>query len=272
MTVAIGLVCKDGVLVASDSMASDPQTAHTVTKIFKLDTCPVVWTASGSVYVIEEVGHALSGIDKPNAKTGGPPIAFAEPNLTALRSSLTAAIHRTMRACYESALASTPFPPGAIAPNFQTSFLVAGYANSTTWLLEFAEDGQVNWHTKFGFYAIGSGGPFARVAHGLMAHYLSNPLTVEQGARVAYRAIQTTCEVSPGGVGLPVQIAVVDGEGTRVLEETEISEIETAVERWKTLEAETLTMGTEDAQKTARGDLPSIDEQEPSGPESSASG
>ena len=70
MTVAIGLVCNDGVLVASDSMASEAQTAHDVTKVFKLDCCPVVWTAAGSVYVIEEVKTALAGIDIPNLKTG----------------------------------------------------------------------------------------------------------------------------------------------------------------------------------------------------------
>src|SRR5689334_9954730 len=97
MTVAIGLVCKDGVLVASDSMASDPLTAHNITKVFKLECCPVVWTASGSVYVIEEVKTALDGIDRPNTKTGGPPVAFAQPDLTALRGSLKGAIHRTMR-------------------------------------------------------------------------------------------------------------------------------------------------------------------------------
>jgi 20S proteasome alpha/beta subunit len=256
VTVAIGLVCKDGVLVASDSMASDPQTAHDVTKVFQLDCCPVVWTASGSVYVIEEVKNALAGIDQQNTKTGGPPRAFADPNLPALRAMLKGAIHRTMKNCYESALVSAPLPAGSIAPAFATSFLVAGYANDQAWLLEFAHDGQVNWHTAFGFYAIGSGGPFARVAHGLMAHYLAAPLSLEQGMKVAYRAIETTCEVSPGGVGMPVQIAVVDHAGSRVLGKPEVDEIGDLVARWKTLEADTLRMTPEDAKGAAQGDLP----------------
>lgn len=252
MTVATGLVCSDGVLVASDSMASDPATAHKVNKVFRLQNCPAVWTASGSIYVIEEVEATLAGIDQPT-------VAFTQPNLPALRERLRTHIHKTMQKCYTSALASSPFPAGSTAANFHTSFLVAGYASQKPWLLEFAHDGQVNWHTEFGFYAIGSGGPFARVAHGLMAHYLSRQLTLKQGLQVAYRAIETTCEVSPGGVGMPVRIALVDESGPRVLEESEISEIGDLVARWKTLEAETLHMGPEEAKMGAEGDLPVMD-------------
>jgi proteasome beta subunit len=230
-------------------MASDPQTAHKVTKVFKLQSCPVVWTASGSIYVIEEVTAALAGIDQPTT-------AFTEPNLTALRERLRAHIHKTMKKCYGSALSASPFPDGAIPGSFATSFLVAGYANQTPWLLEVAHDGQLNWHTEFGFYAIGSGGSFARVAHGLMAHYLSTQLTLKQGLQVAYRAIETTCEVSPGGVGMPVRIALVDSSGARILETGEINQIGDMVARWKTLEAETLTMDAEEAKMSAEGDLP----------------
>jgi predicted proteasome-type protease len=170
-----------------------------------------------------------------------------------------------MQACYQSALASLPFQAGTMPANFATSFLVAGHANSTPWLLEFAQDGQVNWHTDFGFYAIGSGGPFARVAHGLMAHYMSAPLSLQQDMKVAYRAIETTCEVSNSSVGLPVQIAVVDSQGPRVLDTAEVGEIGDLVARWKTLEADTLNMGSDDAKLTALGDLPSIS---PAGPSS----
>lgn len=262
MTVAIGLVCKDGVLVASDSMASDPQTASKATKVFALECCPVVWTASGSVYVIEEVKTALTTLDSNRGAGGvGPPAAFAKPDPTGLRNSLKATIHKTMRTCYESALASAAYPPGAIARGFETDFLICGYANSTAWLLEFARDGQVNWHTPGGFYAVGIGGAFATVAHGLMAHYLAVPLSLEQSMMVAYRAIETTCEVSPGGVGLPVQIAIVNSSGARVLGEDEVGTIGDSVARWKTLEADTLYMTAESAKAAAEGDLPSISDE-----------
>lgn len=258
MTVAIGLVCQDGVLVASDSMASDPPTAHKVTKVFSLAHCPVVWTASGSVYVIEEVQRALAGIDQLST-SGGPPAVFAKPIQDSLRDKLKSTIHRAMRSSYESALASTPFAQGAIAPGFETDFVVCGYANSTPWLLEFARDGQVNWHTPLGFYATGSGGPFATVARALMAHYLTARVSIDQAKMIAYRAVQTTCEVSQSGVGPPVQIAVVDADGARTLSEDEVEAVGAQVERWKTLEVETLLMSPEAAKENAQGDLPSIE-------------
>jgi hypothetical protein len=90
----------------------------------------------------------------------------------------------------------------------------------------------------------------------LMAHYLSTQLTLKQGLQVAYRAIETTCEVSPGGVGMPVRIALVDSSGARILETGEINQIGDMVARWKTLEAETLTMDAEEAKMSAEGDLP----------------
>lgn len=71
---------------------------------------------------------------------------FAQPDLASLRGSLKGAIIRTMKTCYEGALASTPFSPGTTSAGFATSFLACGYANSTPWLLEFAPDRQINWH------------------------------------------------------------------------------------------------------------------------------
>ena len=45
MTVALGLVCSDGVLVASDSMASNGRVASAAIKVHRLDKRPIVWTA-----------------------------------------------------------------------------------------------------------------------------------------------------------------------------------------------------------------------------------
>jgi hypothetical protein len=89
-----------------------------------------------------------------------------------------------------------------------------------------------------------------------MAHYLSSELSLKQGLKVAYRAIETTCEVSSGGVGMPVRIALVDKDGARGLEEAEVNEVGDLVARWKTLEADTLAMTSEDAKLAAQGDLP----------------
>jgi hypothetical protein len=55
---------------------------------------------------------------------------------------------------------------------------------------------------------------------------------------------------------MPVRIALVDSNGARILETGEINQIGDMVARWKTLEAETLTMSAEEAKMSAEGDLP----------------
>lgn len=58
-----------------------------------------------------------------------------------------------------------------------SDFLVLGYANNTPYFLELSGDGQLNWHTAGKFAVVGSGGPFAEVANGLMAHYVEAAIT-----------------------------------------------------------------------------------------------
>lgn len=258
MTVTIGMVCCDGVLVAADSMASDPMTVHTIQKVHALDSCPVVWGAAGSVYVAEEVEIKLDSFTKAHTEPQLVPMCLCIPNAVVLRERLKSAILPTMQKCYQGALCATPHPEGAIPKDLETQFLVLGWVDGKPMFLEFDEIGQVNSHLDTGFYAIGFGGPFASVAQGLMAHYFGEPMPLKQAQLVAYRTISTVCEIAPRHVGPPVRLAVVDAGGARVLGDEELSEIETGVERWKTLEAETLAMEAEDARKEALGDLPSL--------------
>lgn len=249
MTVAIGLVCSDGVLVAADSMASEQMIAQRGVKVHTLEKAPVVWTMAGSVYVSEEVEQALLTLDNEGSPTGL--LSYlTQPNLMTVRSQLQPMINKKMRECYQTALHNPE--------NMRATFLVLGYANETPWFLEFADDGQVNWHTADRFYAVGSGGAFAQVARGLMSHYFATGLTLEQGKRLAYRTIEATCEVSSGFVGLPVQMAVCDESGPRTLSSDELNELGLAVAGWKELEAETLRMGPKEAAEVAKHDLPAI--------------
>lgn len=258
MTVALGLVCSDGVLVASDSMASNGTVAMTSRKVRAFDRIPRVWTASGSVFVIEEVGAELSKID--NSGNGAQPLSiFSAPDLDAIRRKLGKPINDAMRAAYARALHVEPGEPGGMTKvPFASSFLVLGYAEGVPWFLEFDFDGQINWHTDRGFYATGSGGPFATVASGLMAHYMDSRPTLEVGKLIAFRTIETTISVSSQGVGLPVQMAVCDADGCRLLDQDELDEIGTGVTRWKQLERESLFVTPEAATEDAVGDLPSM--------------
>ncbi len=242
MTVALGLVCSDGVLVASDSMASNGPVASSSVKVHRFADQPIVWTASGSVFVIEEVGQQLANVEKQIAQVPEIQAAFAQPNLAIIRQNMAGCLKQTMQQCYASAL---PFGAnqqinGSHHP-FITDFLVAGYTQQTPYLLEVANDGQVNWHTNEGFYAIGSGGAFAAVAQGLMKHYLNgSPLPLQYGIQLAYRTIETACDVSSMFVRTPVQLAIVDKNGARVLGHDEIEQLKVEVLGWKQLERDAL--------------------------------
>ena len=150
-----------------------------------------------------------------------------------------------MKKCYEAAL---PLGANQIFLNqqppqhqFATSFLFLGWAKETPWFVEVSADGQLNWHTEASFYAIGSGGPFATVAQGLMRHYWEGaPRPVVDGRLVSFRAIATTIDVSSGLVGYPVCMAEVTLAGARVLNATDVDEVATSVDRWKELERESL--------------------------------
>lgn len=137
---------------------------------------------------------------------------------------------------------------GLVHP-WASDFLVLGFANNQPYFLEIASDGQLNWHTDSRFYAVGSGGEFAMVAEGLMAHYVEGgDLTLEMGIQVAARTIETTCRVSSAHVGLPVQLAVADSSGARVLAPTEVDEVIQKVEGWLELERNTLRTTVEPAE------------------------
>ena len=246
-------------VIAADSMGSSQNVAHNVTKVFTLTNAPVVWTASGPVYVIEEVGRALeTQVDEVCKNPCPMQRALTDPDLNDLRDRVGKVMREAMKRCYETALPHGLNTGTAIGPGhaFATDFLVLGYANNTPYFFELAHDGQMNWHTDARFAAVGSGGEFATVANALMAHYLEGPaLPLALGKQVAYRTIETTVEVSSSGVGLPVQLAVADAGGARVLSDDEVEEVRTAVDGWKLLERDTLKAAP-DAQGGAQPDTP----------------
>src|SRR5262245_9401170 len=147
MTVAIGLVCSDGVLVAADSMASSGPVAAKSIKVRRFGSLPVVGTASGSVYVIEEVEVGLDAFDKAVQSDTNAQGLYLAPDLNFIRQNLTKPVRQIMGQCYGSALPFGLNQSQNGAHPFISDFLFAGFSNDTPYLLELAHDGQVNWHT-----------------------------------------------------------------------------------------------------------------------------
>ena len=74
-----------------------------------------------------------------------------------------------------------------------------------------------------------------------MKHYLdAGPLPLVYGMQLAYRTVETACDVSSMFVRTPVQLAIVDKNGARVLDHGEIEQLKAEVQGWKQLERDAL--------------------------------
>ena len=262
MTVVIGMVCSDGVLIATDSQATSGRVAQPMTKARTIRGAATVWSSAGALYVMEEVEAVLADKVENHLLNEGSnkwKRMFSEPDLRAIRTEFADIVRQTMLSCYQAALPGV-IPPGVLAPGqhlFATDFLFSGMGGDAKFLLEIASDGQLNWHTDKGFIAIGSGSEFATVAMELMKPYMEEgPLDLELGQIVAYRTIDTTCDVSAGLVRGPVQMAIADANGSRVLNRQELYDIEESVQRWKASERDLLLSLSDGASSEDSIDLP----------------
>lgn len=244
MTVAIALVCEDGVLLASDSMGASGSLASPVTKVYSCGTFPVAWTYAGTLYMGQQVGRALeTEIDQVDLKQW----RLRDPHAAA--SEIVDIIGRSVK----TALDVLRVAPDQDNPH-DSEFLVAGFARSP-FVVHIRHD--LSWELETGdrLLSIGSGHEFAAVAQSLMRHYIEGGIDLEQATAVAYRAIETVCNVSSFGVSLPVQIATTMHEAARVLGPDEVEAVGITVDRWKQLERDSLRSNFKDS---AVADVPPI--------------
>lgn len=229
MTVAVALLCADGALIASDSMGASGLLASRMTKIRCCGGQPLMWTWAGSDYLGQQVGRALErwAADGEWPGPAGDAHADAERVVDVVRDATTAALGPLL----------PPHDPDQAA---HAEFIVAGRSPSSTFVVHIRPD--LSWELAGDdrLVAIGGGHQYAAVARSLMHHYIEGGLNLEQAQAVIHRAIQTVCEVSAYGVALPVQMGVMTPAGAQVLEPDEIDAIGIAVDRWKTMERETL--------------------------------
>src|SRR5690349_12610944 len=196
MTIAIGMVCADGVLVASDSMGSSGTVATHIEKARALAHNPLVWAVSGSAFIAQRIERAITPAD--DAAVGG---------LTT--EKLAAQLCPIIRTAY----ATPAIPPGATESDSSAhaaETLISSWRDGEASLLHLPADLAAVECRDRNFVAIGSGHEFASAAYATLSHYLRVPITLQLANLLAYRIIATVCNVSSWGVALPVQLAVAD--------------------------------------------------------------
>ena len=124
MTVAIGIVCSDGVVVASDSMGSSGMRASIAQKVHCLQDLPMAWTAAGAVYTIEEGETALRSLEAQIVSDAVAKAAWLTPDPQLIRQNLGNFLRNAMRECYQSML-------GGLQP--AADFLVVGWSAGTVY-------------------------------------------------------------------------------------------------------------------------------------------
>jgi 20S proteasome alpha/beta subunit len=242
MTVALGIACSDGVLVASDSMGSSGLIASHLDKVRALSTDSVVWAFSGATHVGQRVEQAIDKADRHRTMRCDP-------------ASLAERLRPVIQAAYEIPIV----PPGgreADLKRYQAEVLLLGWGKDGASLIHMPPDLAPVECRPGNFLAIGSGSEYASVAHAALSHHTSRPLTIDKAALLAYRIVSTVCRVSSWGVALPVQMAVADVEGARVLAGQELEQLQTGVQRW--LASERNTFYGDGLAVAAAGDLPSL--------------
>jgi hypothetical protein len=90
------------------------------------------------------------------------------------------------------------------------------------------------------YYAVGSGGTFAKQAMSSVAHHDLPNRNLAEAEVIVYRAIAGCIEVSAFGIGLPISICAVTHAGVQVRSEEELRGIADTVDLWKEAEKEGL--------------------------------
>lgn len=256
MTVALGLVCSDGALLAADSMGMQGRLASSIVKVRVLGSAPAAWTFAGSGFIAQEVEEALASLDQEWAAETHR--HWYTPDVQEIKRDLADRLRPVIKDSYQSIAT----PPGERGGNHATEFMFTGWGNEGGYLIRLYADLAITTQVE-PLAAIGFGHEYAAVASALMSHHLQVQPNLHQGKLLAHRTITTVCEVSAGGVGLPVQIATVGKDGACVLATSEVDAVSVAVDRWKELERESLEMQGDVVQQQAESDLPEFPQQNP---------
>lgn len=241
MTLALGITCSDGVLVASDSMGHSGLIASHLDKARALAGDRVVWAFSGATHVGQHVERAIDKADRHRTRKCTP-ASLADTLLPVIRKAYAAPI----------------VPPGgkpADLKSYQAEVLLLGWADDAASLVHIPADLAPVECRSGNFLAIGSGAEYAAVVHAALSHHTTGRLTLDKAALLAYRIVSTVCRVSSWGVALPVQIAVADDDGAGLLDTHDLERLQTGVQRWLTSERNTFNGGSSEP---AAGDLPSL--------------
>lgn len=222
MTIVIALSCSDGVVMASDSQASEMAAGvrWNVPKVFQLGA-RAVWGGTGDAQTILEINQALQLI-RPQIDGGA---------AAALIHLLPAAINPVLRRRYANFINEVP---GIQPASPATGTLACGYDSTHGgWIIEVDPRCNSSDYTERGFHAVGSAAGFALLGSALLSHFRPTERPLSQGRLIAYRVIDAAIQTAMFGVGGDIQMWYVDADGVHQVGQDEIANIQNLVGGWQ---------------------------------------
>lgn len=230
MTLILGLICADGVLLASDSQATyltgGQQVKGDITKLVP-QWLNVAWAASGDVGVAQHVQRVFAEHEKL-----GQQVYFENRNPDTVMKEICEVLRPSLRE-YFTGLLNYP------NSNPWTAFLFSGWVKDGPVLFEVGADLIATDHREPGYAAIGSGDIFPYFALASLRHHRVRQCTMPRATLIAHRVVDDAIGVAAYGLGPPVQmITIAEGEAAQVRDDIEA--IEDGVRQWKEIEREAL--------------------------------
>ncbi len=222
MTVVLATVCRDGVVLGSDSQITDKGRGMTypADKLHPLGDL-AAWGGSGARSVLADVERCFN--ENSAAILTAPDIGRA----------LQEQVIPILRHHYSTFIPDVPGDEGGGTPSAYV--MAAGWRDGEPWILEITPSGMIGHYADIGFHAIGSGAPMAQQASSLLSHFHLAERSLNFGCAAVLRVLQAL-DLTSSSVGGPFNLCRIDADGAHHLSDEEIGEVSDVVRRWEDAE------------------------------------
>jgi len=222
MTVVLATVCRDGVVLGSDSQITDKGRGMTypAEKLHPLGKL-AAWGGSGARSVLADVERCFN--ENSAAILEAPDIGRA----------LQGHVLPILRHHYDTFIPDVPGDEGGGTPSAYV--MAAGWRDGEPWILEITPSGMIGHYADIGFHAIGSGAPMAQQASSLLSHFHLTERPLRFGCAAVLRVLRAL-DLTSASVGEPFRLCRIDAEGAHHLTDEEIEEVSDVVRQWENAE------------------------------------
>jgi predicted proteasome-type protease len=205
MTLVLGLRCRDGVVLASDSQRTEGTFREEIPKLF-VTPAGIVWGVAGSIAVQQELRATLDALDLP-----------AQPSRAVARD----AIARAVRTAVRQATAAID-APSLVARTVQGIFAWHSESEHETFVLRVLETGHAEPAPKYSAVGASSACDLARFALSQSEHLGYATPRLEAAKMLAFNVVDDVIRASARSVCHPVQLAVVTAAQHELLAPAEV--------------------------------------------------